>query len=330
MKLSSDQFVKQLNAKSLLSCYWFTGDETWQLEESRRQLLQVAKQAGFVEHQKLALQNLDPSVVKAELYSGSLFSNQRIIEINLHQGKLNENLSELLQFFCQKPNSEILLLLTSPKLEGSTAQSKAYKAFDAIGMVVQVWPMTADQLPKWLATQLAKHQLKTSLNGLQLLMELTEGNLLHAAQSIEKLALIYANQAEVLSTEQIMTVVAPQAHFEVFQLNEAFLQGDKLRALKICRNLQAAGEEVILVLGALLKDIRLLLKLAAAGEKNFMSACQKFGVWEKKKPLYRMALQRGIGKQDLLQATAKIDQYAKNPRLGNPWRALEQFLLSFS
>jgi DNA polymerase-3 subunit delta len=341
VKISTDQFLKQPIDKPLANCYWLTGDEPFQLQKCRDQLLHRAKKFEFNERQRLETTSVDRSLLQAELYATSLFSNKRIIEINLNQGKLNETLVELLLKFCQKPNPDVLLVLHSPKLESGVTQNRAYKAFDALGTIIQSWPILFDQLPKWFAEQLAQHQLRTSLSGLKLLAELTEGNLLYAAQSVEKLALAYtplnlpedvvpqASTTE-LTPEQIMAVVGPQVHFDTFQLNEAFLLGEKIRALKICRNLRSSGCEIIMVWGALLKDIHLLFKLSLpSAQKNFADTCQQLGIWEKRRPLYRTALQHIKIDITLLKAMEAIDRLIKNSRAGDPWLALEWLMLKF-
>lgn len=325
MKLTADAFLKQKSSKQLAPCYWFSGDEPLQLAECRDMLLDQAARFEFVERERLELS--DASLMLAALYASSLFSSKRVVEIHLTQGKLSEPLNTVLQAYCQKPNPQVLLILTSPKLESSVSSSRAFKAFEASGVVVQSWPLSTEQLPKWLAARLAKVGLSTSLSGLKCLADLVEGNLLYAAQSIEKLALIYNESLPALTPEQILQAVAPQMHFEIFQLNEAFLVGDKSRALSICRNLQATGTEIMLIFGALLKDIRLLMKLSLAGERGFSDACQKLGIWEKRKPLYRKALQQGRLKPDVLEDMAEIDALVKGQQKGDPWLALERFLM---
>lgn len=329
MKLTFEPFLKHLTKKPLSSFYWLSGDEPLQLQESHQALLNTAAQYGFVEKERFDAQSLDASLLRAAYYSTSLFATKHIIEIHLLQGKLVESLAEVIQNFCQKSNPDVLLVLISPKLESSTTQTKAFKTFESSAIVLQCWPVSMEQFPEWLSARLARYHLKASLAGLKCLADLVEGNLLYAMQSIEKLAMIYAKVETPLSPEQILEAVVPQAYFDVFQLNEAFLVGNKVRALRICRNLQESGVEVILVWGALLKDIRLLIKLALVSQQSFSESCQKLGIWEKRKPLYHQALQRGCKNSHMLKVMAQIDQCIKNRNLGNPWLALERFVIRY-
>lgn len=329
MKINADAFLRSLE-KPLQSFYWLSGDEPLQLDECRSALLEVAKTRGYLERHRFDAQNIDFPLLQAALYASSLFSEKRLVEITLPSGKLPEALSTFLQAYSQKPCAQALLFLVSPKLESGVMQTKAFKEIESHAIVVQCWPITQDQLPQWLSARLNKHHLKTSLQGLKIFAELIEGNLLYADQAVEKIALLYANKKEPLTTEEIMQVVMPQTSFDVFQLNEAFLQGDVARALRICRSLQVTDAEIMLVFGALLKDVRLLIRLQEAGERNFSDACQKLGVWEKRKPLYRMALQRGCSKPVMLKMMANIDRMIKNKTYGDPWLALERFVLQFA
>jgi DNA polymerase III subunit delta len=329
MKISVDQLLKQTAEKTLAPCYWLMGDEILQKQECRAHILQCAKHQGFNERSRLALTN-DVSVMLGELAARSLFSKQRIVEIDVPHGKINEIFSELLLRFCQKPNPGVLLLIHSPKLETGATQSRAYKAFDAIGVAIQSWPIPINQLPKFFTARLAQHGLCASADGLQLLSTLTEGNLLYAAQSVEKLALFYATQQTPLTVEQIASVVISQAHFDIFQLCDAFFLGDKIRALRICRTLSETNHEIMMVWGALWKDIRVLCRLACLmKQKNFEACCAQLGIWEQRKPVYRAALQRIYYRSALVKAMAAVDQLIKNPRLGDPWLALERLIIKF-
>ena len=329
MKLTADQFLKQ-PFKSITSCYWLSGDEHYLRQECRNKLWQHLQKNGFEETQRLDNKSIDAARFKAELSASSLFSSKRLIELNLTQGKIDAEFGEVILSFCTRPNPDICLLISSPKLETGVAASKLFKTIEEQGTVIQCWPMSIEQLPQWFAGKLAAHGLNTSLSGLKLLSNLTEGNLLYAAQSVEKLALLYPNN-QALTPEQILEVVAPQAVFDTFQLNEAFLAGDKIRAISICRNLRATGSEIILVWGALLRDIHLVLKLLQSTQSMaFGAACQKLGVWEKRRPLYRKAMDRRCFNTTMLDAMARIDQQVKNNRFGDPWLSLERFVIEYT
>jgi DNA polymerase-3 subunit delta len=329
MKINADAFQRSLQ-KPLQPLYWISSDEPLQLSECRMALCEVAKTQGYLERQRFDSQNIDLVALRSALYSSSLFSAKNLVEISLSSSKLSEGLASFLQTYCQKPSPNAVLLLFSAKLDSSMTQTKLFKEFEAAGVVVQCWPMSPEQLPQWLSARLAKHQLKTSLQALKVFAELTEGNLLYADQAVEKLALIYAGHQAPLTPEEILEAVLPQASFDVFQLNEAFLQGDTARCLRISRSLQATDAEIMLVFGALLKDVRILIRMAAIGERNFAEACQKLGIWEKRKPLYRMALQRGCTNPSMLKAMASIDRMVKNNTLGDPWAALERFIIRYT
>ncbi len=330
MKTTTDLFLKSTLKQALSSLYWFSGDEPFQLEESKLALYQKAQAEGFSEIQHLDGKNLDPQFLKGELYNYSLLSPSRLIEIRLTLGKIDSTLADLLLAFLIKPNPGVIVVLISPKFESGVSASKFYKSLEEKGVIIQSWPIHIEYLPKWLSQRLANEGLKTTLDGLKALAELTEGNLLYAAQSIEKLKLIYPNHT-MLSREEIFTVITPQTVFDTFQLNDAFLAGDKIRALKICRTLQASGAEIILSYGALMKDLRLIFKLQQlGGEKQFAANCQKLGIWEKKRPLYRQALQKKASIPHLIKHMLSIDQCIKNNKHGDPWLALERFLMQYT
>jgi len=327
MKLTPDSFLKQVKDKPLQGLYWFFGDEPYQKTTCLQALAVRAKALGFTEHTRIDPAATDASELLVDLYAGSLFAAKRRVEVALFSGKLHETYTKALLAYAQKPNPDILLIMTSPKLEAGVAQGRLYKQIEAEGTTVNCAPIGIAQLPEWIAKRLSDLNLNTSLSGLNLLAELTEGNLLYAAQSIEKLALLYPEK-NTLTPNDILEAVAPQTYFDTFQLNEAFLKGDKNRALRICQGLRANNTELIMIMGALLKDVRLLLKLAQLPNKDFSENCRALGIWETRKPFYKSALSRKPGVA-MLKALQQIDRLIKGQTQGDPWLALERFVLRF-
>ena len=330
MKLNTEQFLKQLPTKSLQTCYWFMGDEPLRLQECRQALLQYASKFNFFDRQRFDFNEIDPKLLLTELYSNSLFSEKRIIEIFYSSTKIIPAFSELILQFCAKPNPKVILIIHTKKLESSSLQTNAYKKFESIGMVIQAWPVPREQLPTWIAERVKQHGLSISKEALLLLTELTEGNLLYTAQSIEKLALIYSKENHSLTSEEVKSLVEPQMNYHVFQLTEAFLQVDKNRALKICRSLRDNNTELPLILGAMLKELRILSQLKTLlQEKPFSTACQELGIWEKQRPWYQTSLnKRSLNFSKLFLELFEIERLLKtNSSTHFAWLHLEKFLL---
>jgi DNA polymerase-3 subunit delta len=165
-----------------------------------------------------------------------------------------------------------------------------------------------------------------------LLVSRIEGNLLAAVQEIEKLKLLAPSN--VISMELMASVVADSARYDVFGLSDKALHGDARAAVKTLHGLKSEGTEAIAVLWALTRDIRSLVQISqmTSQGKNFDWAAKQSGVWDKKQPLFRSALQRlkPAHLQQLLRKANGIDKAVKGMRDAEPWDELLDLVLNLS
>ncbi|WP_176518450.1 DNA polymerase III subunit delta, partial [Pseudomonas faucium] len=87
-----------------------------------------------------------------------------------------------------------------------------------------------------------------------------EGNLLAAAQEIEKLKLLA--EGSQITVETVQAAVADSARFDVFGLVDAILNGEATHALRMLEGLRGEGVEPPVILWALARELRLLAGLA--------------------------------------------------------------------
>ena len=64
------------------------------------------------------------------------------------------------------------------------------KTLESLGAHIQVWPITGDQLPRWIKQRLLQSDINANQEAAEILAERVEGNLLAAVQEIEKLKLL--------------------------------------------------------------------------------------------------------------------------------------------
>jgi DNA polymerase-3 subunit delta len=161
-----------------------------------------------------------------------------------------------------------------------------------------------------------------------------EGNLLAAAQEVEKLKLLAdGNQVDA---ETVQAAVADSARFDVFGLIDCALGGDAAHALRMLEGLRGEGVETPVILWALAREIRLLAGIAhqqSQGiplDKAFSSA--RPPVWDKRRPLVSKALHRHSSKRwgELLQQAQLIDAQIKGQAPGDPWSNLSMLTLQLA
>jgi DNA polymerase III subunit delta len=331
MKITAPQ-LPQLLQQSIAPIYLISGDETLLVEESCTVLRQYLQSKSYSDREVFYLEtNFNWESFIATTSNRSLWQERSIIELRL-QNKISASGSAILQRYFEHPNPEKVILMISGKLDTATQKTAWYQAIDKYGVVLPIWPIETAQLPGWIAQRLQQVGLKTDTAGLKLLADYSAGNLLAASQEVEKLRLIYG--AGNVSAEQIMTAITDNARFNVFNLVDAVLLGQKATVIRILNNVQAEDIEPTLILWALAKELRALINISAAcaNGTNLDTALAKYQVWSNRKSIVKQALQRHKlqALENLIPYLARIDRIIKGADAEHQlWQELTKFCLQF-
>lgn len=333
MRLRPDQLDKHLDGR-LLPIYLVSGDEPLIQMEVCDGIRKTALAAGYSERDVYTIPpngaQFDWNQIRQDTSSLSLFARQRILEIRLAATtRLGEG-AKVLEECAAQPPADTLLLVTAPKLDRSAQNTRWVKAIEATGALVQVWPVEARQLPQWIERRLRSRGIRANPGAVQVLAERVEGNLLAAAQEIDKLCLLVEGGAE-LDEATMSTVVADSARYSVFTLVDRMLAGQADEAARTLRGLREEGTEPMGVLWAFNRELRTLARASElqAGGSHLDSALKAVGVWESRKPLLRQVLQR-LRPSDLvllLRLCATTDRTIKGLLPGEPWEHLSTICL---
>ena len=328
-QLRADQLARQLVA-GLSPVYFIHGDETLLVGECADAVRSTARQQGFSDRQVFSADSgFDWTNLLAASDSLSLFSERRILELRLPTGKPGREGARVLCEYTERIPEDTVLLIISAKLETAARRSKWVQALDSVGVSVPVWPVEAAQLPAWIERRMRVHKMRPSREALQLIADRVEGNLLAAAQEIEKLYLLHGPGA--LDLETVAELVADSARYDIFVLVDAALAGDAAYAQRVLAGLRAEGVEPVLVLWALSREIRSLESMARAiqGGVSLRRVLTERRVWDKRKPLISGVLQRIRGRQwwTLLQRCAELDRVIKGRAPGSAWDELLQLTM---
>lgn len=332
MKLYPDKLEAHLKQKTA-PVYLLHGDEPLQIMEIGDRLREHAKQAGFAERQVIvATEDADWSSFREAADSFSLFAEQRLIELRLPTGKPGRLGGEVLKQYCAAPPDDVFLLITCAKLDRSGSSSAWFKAIDAAGVTMGLWPIAAGQLHTWLSQRLSAAGLVAQKQALALIAERVEGNLLAARQEVERLALLYAPGE--LTTDQVLTAVSDSARYSIADLSVAALDGQGVRALRILAGLRDEAVSEVLILWSLVNEIRAGARAAEAIEAGVSetAALKSAGVWQNRAQALKNALARHSADQWLamLSACANIDRQIKGQAPGSYWDALESLVTQLS
>jgi DNA polymerase-3 subunit delta len=323
VKLYPEQLGEQLQRR-LAPAYLLSGDEPQQLTEAGDLVRQAAKAQGYLGRELYyADSGFDWSLLREACDAFSLFGERRVIDLRI-PAKPDKHAAAALLRYAERPPEDAILVISTAKLAPADQKSRWYQAIDQLGVVVQYWPLEGEKLLRWLDRRLNHKGLLADQSGLRLLAALAEGNLLAAAQEIEKLHILYGKGK--LSDEQILKAVADSARYDVFDLAEEALRGDAGKAYRVLTGLKAEGVAPAVALWALAREMRLVsaLMAAIAGGASAEAAYAKHRVWDTRKATLNLALQR-LNRNALHRAfllAAEADRVIKGMGVGEPWDAL--------
>lgn len=326
MPIRSEALATHL-AKDLAPIYLIHGDEPLLVGEAADQVRAAARTAGYGAREVFdAGPAFEWQALQTAARNLSLFSERRVLELRLASGKPGVEGAKCLQAYAEDPAPDTLLLIVSPKLERSAQSSRWFKSLDDAGVVVQLYPIAVRDLPRWIQARMRSRGLQPEAEAVRLLAERVEGNLLAAAQEIERLALLHGKGP--LSAPLVAESVADSARFDVYKLADSALAGDAARSARILAGLRAEGDGTTLVLWALAREVRLLVSMAydVAEGQRVEQVLAAHRVWESRKALYRAALGRSDRESwvALLRLCARADRAIKGLAAGEPWDLLQQ------
>ncbi len=260
MRLDPSQLAASLQQPPARA-YLLFGDEPLQLGEAADTVRAAARAHGFGERTCLeADAQWDWSALDHAAASLSLFAQRRLVEVRLAGEGVGNDGAKAIRRYCDRGADDVLLLLIAPRLDWKTLSSKWAQALDAAGVIVQVRQPQGRRLQEWLRDRLSRVGFRPTDEALMLLAERVEGNLLAAAQEIEKLGLL--REPGPLDAEALLGSVYDSARYDLFDLTNAATAGDRGRVDRVLRALRAEDTAPPLVLWVLARELR---KLAALG-----------------------------------------------------------------
>ncbi|MFT6915675.1 MAG: DNA polymerase-3 subunit delta [Motiliproteus sp.] len=330
MKLKSEQLGNHLK-QPLQPVYLLSGDEPLLVLEAGDKFRVAARQQGFSEREVFyADAGFSWEALLQSSQSLSLFSDKQLIELHIPNGKPGTKGADILGKILACPSPDNVIVIYCPKLDAAAQRSGWFKSIDNVGVIIQFWPVETPRLPHWIEQRCQSAGLSIDTAAAQLLADRVEGNLLAAAQEIEKLKLL--DVGKPISIEQIIGGVSDSTRYNLFALIDAALEAKSSRSLKILQGLRAEGTDAIALLGSLTWELRKLLELSQNPGSISEMQYKKHRIWGNRKTLVNQALRRLRPTQlsQMLQQCAAIDQAIKGMRPDDPWLLLSALILEFS
>lgn len=331
MQANFERLLDQFKQGKFAPSYFFYGDEPLQLNELSDALRKAVAAHGIEERLSFAIENVsDWDRVEAESAAMSLFSSARLIEIRMAKKKPDKRGTAVLEQILGRSDNDDIFVISADYPDASGRRARWFKMLEKDALSFHSREIKPNQLPAWLQQRARRHQKTLARDAAELIADRVEGNLLAAAQEIEKLVLIINNSE--ISADDVIGAVNDNARFDVFQLVDAAMAGELARALRISRGLRENGIEAVIVCWALGRELHQLTQLAeiVGGGMGFDQACEKLRVWQSRRGLIRRVMKRHRldAIRALLKYANRTDTVIKGGRKGNAWDEIEILLMN--
>lgn len=329
MKLTSAQLESHL-ATTLAPVYVVSGEEFILKQDAMYAIRQAAKKAGFQERTRITQESdFSEDQLYSLIYSASLFAEKRVIELDFRLDTPPKSTVALLQAYAENPPADTLLIINMGKADDKVTRSAWYKALDSIGVTLPVWPIARDQLGSWIQQRARKYKLQFQADAIPLLIDYVEGNLVAAAQTLEKIYLLQPQK--IIDKDLLQALLTDESHFTVFDLTDSLIAGDQARALHVLAMLQASGVEPVLILWSITRELRTLAEMAdqAAQGVALQQVFQRQRIFARRQgPMMRFLKKVTVADcWRYLSEAAEIDRLIKGAGEGNVWQRLQLFCL---
>jgi DNA polymerase-3 subunit delta len=331
MQLKTEQLAGSLK-RGLAPVYLIGGEEPLLLQECRDQIREAAKAQGFIERELLQVERGFDWSELAQVAAPSLFATQKIIDLRLRTGKPGREGAKALNQWADAADPNMVLLVSCEQWDASSRKSKWATSLDKAGVRIDIWPIRAQDLPRWLEQRMQQQGMQPEPEVVRILADRLEGNLLAAQQEIDRLALIKG--AGTVSADDVMKVVADSSRFDAFALAEHMLSGNLREGLRVAAGLKRMDTPLPMLLGALLRELKTTeaFRLAMRGGEPETMVFRRLNVWHNRQHTVRSAARR-LNTRKLYAAfktLALIDRQSKGRAVGDPWRSIDDLLLQLS
>ncbi|MCY4264798.1 MAG: DNA polymerase III subunit delta [Gammaproteobacteria bacterium] len=329
MKIKPEQLINQLK-RQIWPLYWLSGDEPLLMQESADQIRIYCREQGFIERIVL---NIEPGFDWGQFQSAynnlSLLADRKVLDLRFASNKPDQTARDCLLKALEAPSEDIVILVSSPRLDASTLNTKWFKTLEAKSALIQIWPVNQEGLPSWLNNRLKQAGIEAEPDAMQILLDKIEGNLLAAKQEVERLKLLVCREGKGpvrLDSKTVMQSVADSSRYNAFQLVDAALLGDVARTQKILNRLKAEDTFPLVIVGSITRELRSLLIMVEKRQDGqaLNAIMQTSRVWANRRSVVSSAVKR-LSSNDIwrmLEQAWEIDQAVKGLSGSNPWDEL--------
>ena len=336
-------FSEQLEAnlvKGLKAFYLLSGQDLLLVDESKDQIIALARKQGFDEKIDVTINNETKwDDLFHLLQSTGLFSSRQIVILNCPDNLTTpqqKQLSELLSF----SHSDLIFILHLPKLSKAMEKQAWFNLLETNGLLINCQTPDINKMPIWLQHRAKKMALDLEDETIKLLAYSYEGNLLALQQTLWMLQLRFSH--EKITPTKAQEIIEQSAQFTPFQWVDSLLAGKIKRATRILNHLRNEEVQAVVLLRIIQKELMLILEMTRSPSPvkpnhflfkgNLRQEFDRLKVWQNRRPFYQQAINRFTYAKlyQLIQTLADLEKQVKQEFSEEIWQQLEVFNQQFA
>ncbi|TVQ41321.1 MAG: DNA polymerase III subunit delta [Wenzhouxiangella sp.] len=331
MKLFPEKLAGQL-AERVNAIYLVAGPELLLVEEACDAIRRAARSADVSERVVIdADGRFDWSQFGAASDNLSLFATRRLIELRLPGGKPGREGGAALREWAAGQHDDVLLIKCQA-WEMASEKTAWFRDVEKAGVFVPCWSIKPHRLPGWIRARLRSRGVGADDAVAAFLADRLEGNLLAAAQEVERLALLYGRDSQ-LNLAQLKEAVADSARFDAFRLVELVMTGQAGASVRCIRGLDDGATPMPLIVGALSRELMQVEAFQTLSRQMPASkALETLKVW----PSRRQGLETAAGRlgpervRNALAQLSDLDRMSKSNQRDEFWLNLERLCVDLA
>ena len=311
--------IKSVLNKPLEKIYTIYGDEPLFIQRSIEKIRNKASEAGFTERKSIVItKDFDWSILENKSENIDMFSNKKILELKMLGIGPGISGGKAIKEYLKAPNDFQILIISAEGLDKRSSSSAWVKDLENQGTFITVLPLKNSEINQWIKQQAQKYEITITSDAASKLAEMTEGNLFATLQEIQKVSLIHPKTE--IDFKKITNSIVNSSRYEIFDLTDAFITGNRKRTIKILEYFKMEGASELQILSLLSKELGNLFTLKTVGNVHNIYGPQ----------FYKDRLKRAVKKltlediEDGLLKIADIDASVKGHGHQDAWQGLRE------
>jgi DNA polymerase-3 subunit delta len=256
--LNYAEFIALLDRGRIGPVYLLTGDETFLIQSALERLLERALEPGARDFNYTPLDGEEATADSILNAAQTLpFASSRRLVVLKNTDALPAAEANRLTDYLSDPSPFTSLVFVAPRFD---ARRAFFQALTRAHPVVDCRPLPEGQLPAWIRQNAHSMGHRITEEAVAFLIEQMGSDLTQLHNEIIKASLV-AGEKKPISVEIVQQVCGASGRWFIPDLLEATFARKRIEAMAVLKNLIESGEPPLVILGALARQLRQILRV---------------------------------------------------------------------